>query len=289
MSILIDSETGVLIQGITGKQGAYHAYRSLEDGVRVVAGVTPGKGGQTVSGVPVYDTVAKAMDRHTISASMILVPPGAVPDAAIEAIDHQIPLVVIVTEFVPFHDSLKIQARAREMGVRVVGPNTIGIISPGGSKVGIMPAPLYRRGSVGVISRSGTLTHEVSSNLAHRGMGQSTCVCIGGDAAKGLDFVDVLELFRDDEQTRRVIMIGEIGGAGEEKAARYIAESRYPKPVAAFIAGANAPAEKRMGHAGAIVAGGVGTAESKSKALSEAGVMVADRLEKLYEWHPGPI
>ncbi len=282
MSILIDKETKVIIQGITGKQGAYHAARALEYGTKVVAGTTPGKGGQTVAGVPVYDTVAEVLKDTPVDASMILVPPAGVLDAAIEAIDYSIPLVVIITEFVPFHDSLKIQKRAAEQGVRVVGPNTIGVISPGRTKVGIMPGFLYKEGNIGIISRSGTLTHEVSSNLGYRNRGQSTCVCIGGDAVKGLDFIDVLKLFREDDMTEKVVMIGEIGGAGEETAARYIKETSYPKPVIAFIAGANAPAEKRMGHAGAIVSGGFGTAASKYEFLSGAGVRVARTLEEIY-------
>lgn len=282
MAILIDNKTHVLIQGITGKQGAYHTVRSIEDGARVVAGVTPGKGGQLVEGVRVYDTVEQALGEVKIDASMILVPPAAVLGAAIEAIDHGIPLVVIITEFVPFHDALKIRAYAGKKGTRVVGPNTIGLISPGRSKVGIMAAPLYKEGHVGIISRSGTLTHEVASNLRFRGVGQSTCVCIGGDPAKGLDFVDLLKLFKKDPNTHMVVMIGEIGGAGEETAARYIAESRYPKPVVAFIAGANAPEEKRMGHAGAIVSDGFGTVESKTTALKSAGVTVAGTLEEIY-------
>ena len=282
MSILINRDTKVIIQGITGKQGAYHADKAMEYGTRIVGGVTPGKGGETVHGVPVHDTVAEVLKDTPVDASMILVPPAGVADAAMEAIDHRIPLVVIITEFVPFHDSLKIQRRAAEKGVRIVGPNTIGVISPGRTKVGIMPGFLYKEGNIGIISRSGTLTHEVSSNLSYRQRGQSTCVCIGGDAVKGLDFLEVLKLFRDDEQTEKVIMIGEIGGAGEETAAAYIRETGYPKPVVAFIAGANAPAEKRMGHAGAIVSGGFGTAASKYKALAGAGVMVARTLEEVY-------
>ncbi len=282
MAILIDTETKVLIQGITGKQGAYHTLRSMEDGVCVAAGVTPGKGGQFVEGVPVYDTIEQAVEQTPVDASMIIVPPPAVLEAAFEAIDNRIPLVVIITEYVPFHDSLKIQASALEKGVCIVGPNTIGVISPGRSKVGIMAASLYKKGHVGIISRSGTLTHEVASNLGDRGVGQSTCVCIGGDAVKGLDFIEVLELFRDDEQTRHVVMIGEIGGSGEENAARYIAESQYPKPVTAFIAGANAPSGKRMGHAGAIIADGFGTAASKYDTLSAAGVTIARKLEEIY-------
>jgi succinyl-CoA synthetase alpha subunit len=230
----------------------------------------------------VFDTVAEALERGPVDVSMILVPPAGVLDAALEAIDHRIPLVVIITEFVPFHDALTIKARAHAEGVQVVGPNTIGVISPGRSQAGIMPGFIYREGAIGVISRSGTLTHEIASNLGYRGKGQSTCVCIGGDMAKGIDFTDALRLFREDGQTEKIVMIGEIGGAGEEAAARYIRETSYPKPVLAFIAGANAPPEKRMGHAGAIVSGGAGTAASKVEALSRAGVTVARTLADIY-------
>ncbi len=282
MSILIKRDTQVMIQGITGKQGAYHAARGLEYGTRIVAGVTPGKGGQAVHAIPVYDTVAEVLHDRPVDASLILVPPAGVLDAALEAIDHYIPLVVIITEFVPFQDSLKIRQRASEKGVIIVGPNTTGVISPGQCRVGIMPGFLYREGKVGIISRSGTLTHEVASSLAQRQVGQSTCVCLGGDAVKGLDFVEALALFRDDPQTEAVVMIGEIGGAGEETAAAYIRETGYPKPVVAFIAGANAPAERRMGHAGAIISGGFGTAASKYAALAAAGVQVARTLEEVY-------
>ncbi|SFH27252.1 succinyl-CoA synthetase (ADP-forming) alpha subunit [Desulfotomaculum arcticum] len=283
MAILVNPDIRVIIQGITGKQGTYHTLKMLEYHVHVVGGVTPGKGGQKVHGVTVYDTVAAAQKEHQVDASMIMVPPAGVLSAAIEAIDHKIPLIVIITEFVPVHDSLVIRNMARKAGVRVIGPNTIGVISPGKGKVGIMPGYIYSEGSVGIISRSGTLTHEVSSNLTYKGIGQSTCVCIGGDPVKGTDFVDVLRLFRDDGQTETVVMIGEIGGAGEELAAKYVTENGYPKKIVAFIAGRTAPAGKKMGHAGAIVAEGFGTAESKIKSLAEAGIVVVRTLDELLQ------
>jgi succinyl-CoA synthetase alpha subunit len=283
MAILVNPDTRVIIQGITGKQGTYHALKMLEYNVHVVGGVTPGKGGQKVHGVTVYDTVAAAKKEHQVDASMIMVPPAGVLSAAIEAIDNKIPLIVIITEFVPVHDSLVIRNMARKAGVRVIGPNTIGVISPGKGKVGIMPGYIYSEGSVGIISRSGTLTHEVSSNLTYKGIGQSTCVCIGGDPVKGTDFVDALRLFRDDDQTETVVMIGEIGGAGEELAAKYVIENGYPKKIVAFIAGQTAPAGKKMGHAGAIVSEGFGTAESKIKSLGEAGITVVRTLDELLQ------
>jgi succinyl-CoA synthetase alpha subunit len=213
--------------------------------------------------------------------------------AALEAIDNRIPLVVIITEFVPLHDMLVIKRRAEQAGVRVVGPNTIGVISPGESKIGIMPGFIYSPGSVGIISRSGTLTHEIASNLTYRGIGQSTCVGIGGDTVQGTDFVDALRLFREDDQTEAVILVGEIGGAGEEMAARYLKAAGYPKKLWAFIAGATAPADKKMGHAGAIIAEGLGTAESKIKQLAAAGVTVVRTLDGLLDLaqglHPPPV
>ncbi len=282
MAILIDRDSALLIQGITGRQGAYHTARALEYGTRVVAGVTPGKGGQTVQGVPVFDTVADALERGPVDVSMILVPPAGVLDAAWEAIDAGIPLIVVITEFVPYHDALRIKARAAAAGVRVVGPNTIGVISPGRSRAGIMPGFLYREGTIGIVSRSGTLTHEIASNLGYLGRGQSTCVCIGGDLVKGFDFTDALRLFRADAQTEKIVLVGEIGGGGEEAAARYIGETAYPKPVLAYIAGMHAPPEKRRGHAAAIVSGGAGTAASKCAALTQAGVTVARTLADIY-------
>lgn len=283
MAVLVNAETRVLIQGITGAQGSYHTEKMLEYGMKVVAGVTPGRGGEQVHGVPVFDTVQEALARHPVDATMILVPPPFVLEAASEAIENGIGLVVIITEHVPVLDSIQIKALAKARGSRVIGPNTIGVISPGQGKVGIMPGYIYKEGNIGIISRSGTLTHEVASNLTFRGIGQSTCIGIGGDPVIGTTFVDALELFKNDDQTRAVIMIGEIGGSGEEIAAEHLKEFGYPKPVYAFIAGATAPPEKRMGHAGAIVERGTGTAESKIRLLSEAGVIVAKTLDQLIE------
>ncbi len=281
MAILVNGDTRVIIQGATGKQGQYHTLKLLEYHVRVVGGVTPGREGAQVHGVPVYGTVAQVMKETPVDASMIVVPPAHVLTAALDAIENRVPLVVVITEFVPLHDALKIRGMARKTGVRVIGPNTIGVISPGKSKVGIMPGFIYGEGSVGIISRSGTLTHEIASNLTYRGIGQSTCVCIGGDMVKGTDFVDVLELFRTDPETEKVILIGEIGGAGEELAARYLQQRPYPKKVIAFIAGATAPPDKRMGHAGAIISAGFGTAGSKIRSLKEAGVTVVESLDEM--------
>lgn len=283
MAILVNNDTRVIIQGATGKQGRYHTLQMLEYNVKVVGGVSPGKGGQLAHGVPIYDTVVEARKKSQIDASMILVPPAGVLAASLEAIENKIPLIVIITEFVPFHDTLIIRSMAAKEEVRMVGPNTIGIITPGQSKVGVMPAFIYSEGTIGIISRSGTLTHEVASNLTYKGIGQSTCVCIGGDMIKVTDFVDALRLFRDDEQTEMVIMIGEIGGASEEIAAKYIKANSYPKKIVAFIAGLNAPAEKKMGHAGAIVSKGFGTAESKMKHLDEAGVIVVRNLDEILQ------
>lgn len=283
MAILVNNDTRVIIQGATGKQGRYHTLQMLEYNVKVVGGVSPGKGGQLAHGVPIYDTVVEARKKSQIDASMILVPPAGVLAASLEAIENKIPLIVIITEFVPFHDTLIIRSIAAREKVRVVGPNTIGVISPGQSKVGVMPGFIYSEGKIGIISRSGTLTHEIASNLTYKGIGQSTCVCIGGDMIKVTDFVDVLRLFRDDEQTEVVIMIGEIGGASEEIAAKYIKANGYPKKIVAFIAGLNAPAEKKMGHAGAIVSKGFGTAESKMKHLDEAGVIVVRNLDEILQ------
>ena len=283
MAILVDKNTRVLVQGATGRQGAYHTLKMLEYDVAVAGGVTPGKGGQTVHDVPIFDTVSQAKKSVDFNAAMILVPPAGVLTAAMEAIENEIELIVVVTEFVPFHDTLKIRAAAGNKKVRVIGPNTVGIISPGKSKVGIMPGFIYSEGNVGMISRSGTLTHEIASNLTYRNVGQSTCICIGGDAVKGTDFVDALKLFRSDDETDTVIIIGEIGGAGEEMAAEYIRKEGYPKKIIAFVAGATAPPGKRMGHAGAIISGGFGSAQSKLSSLQGAGVMVARGLDEILE------
>jgi succinyl-CoA synthetase alpha subunit len=281
VAILVNGETRVIVQGATGKQGQYHTLKLLEYGVRVVGGVTPGREGSAVHGVPVYDTVARVMRETPVDASLIVVPPVHVLKAAMDAIESRVPLIVVITEFVPLHDALKIRGMARKTGVRVIGPNTIGVISPGKSKVGIMPGFIYGEGPVGVISRSGTLTHEIASNLTYQGIGQSTCICIGGDMVKGTDFVDILELFRTDSETEKVVLIGEIGGAGEELAARYLRDHPYPKKVIAFIAGATAPPEKRMGHAGAMISAGFGTADSKIRSLKEAGVTVVESLDEM--------
>lgn len=283
LSVLVDEKTRVLIQGITGKQGSYHTRRMLEYKMNVVAGVSPGKKGNRVSGVPVYNCVAEAVDSHRIDASLVMVPPPFVLEAASQAINSRIPLVVIITEHVPVHDTMRIRDLAISKNVMVVGPNTIGVISPGKGKVGIMPGYIYSRGNVGVISRSGTLTHEISSNLTFRGIGQSSCIGIGGDIVSGIGFVEALELFRNDPETEVVVLIGEIGGVGEEVAAKFISETCYPKPVVAFIAGLSAPEGKKMGHAGAIVGKNYGSAESKIETFRSSGVDVADTLDDILQ------
>lgn len=283
LSVLVDGQTKVLIQGITGKQGTYHTRKMLEYKMEVVAGISPNKKGARVSNVPVYNTVAEAADEHGIDASLVIVPPPYVLEAATQAIDSRIPLVVVITEHVPVHDVMKIRDLADSNNVRLVGPNTIGVISPGKGKVGIMPGYIYSRGNVGVISRSGTLTHEISSNLTFRGIGQSTCIGIGGDMVGGIGFVEALELFRNDIETEVIVLIGEIGGVGEEAAAKFIADTTYPKPVVAFIAGLTAPEGKKMGHAGAIVGKNYGSARSKIEALRSSGVQVADTLDEILQ------
>lgn len=285
MSILVDKNTVLLVQGITGRIGQIHTQRSLEYNVTIPAGVTPGKGGKTVLGIPVFNSVGEAKERFPqINATLILVPPKAVLDAAMDAIRNKIKLIVIITEFVPTLDAMQIVREAERAGCTVVGPNTIGVISPGKSKVGVMPNYIYQPGHIGIISRSGTLTHEVSSNFTFAGYGQSTCVCIGGDQVPGLSHTDLLKLFRDDPQTELVVLLGEIGGQSEEDAAAYIKQTNYPKPVFAYIAGVNAPAGKKMGHAGAIVSRNTGTAASKIKALEAAGVKVAPTTGRLKDF-----
>lgn len=282
MSVLVDENTKVIIQGITGKHGSHHTKLMQEYNAKVLAGVSPGKGGSEVYGVPVFDTVKEALKKHSdINASFIIVPPAGVLAAAEEAIENGIPLVVIITEHVPVHDTLKIKWLAEQNGAKVVGPNTIGVISPGKSKVGIMPGYIYSPGNIGVISRSGTMTHEISSNLTCNGIGQSTCIGIGGDQINGVTAVDALELFKNDEETKGIVLIGEIGGSNEELVAEYIEKTGYPKQVYAFIGGQLAPQGKRMGHAGAIVQKGKGTAQSKMEALGKAGVKVAKTIDEL--------
>lgn len=280
MSILVNKDTRLVVQGITGREGAFHTEQTIAYGTKVVGGVTPGKGGEWVGTVPVFDTVKAAVEATEANCSVIYVPAAATPDAILEAADAGIPLIVAITEGVPVLDMIKIRAFLDQKGVRLVGPNCPGLLTPGEAKVGIMPGRIAQPGSVGVVSRSGTLTYEVVYALTNRGMGQTTCVGIGGDPINGTSFTDVLGMFEDDPVTERIVMIGEIGGTEEEKAARYIAE-HLTKPVVAFIAGRTAPPGKRMGHAGAIVEGATGTAESKIMALEEVGVKVADHPEQI--------
>jgi len=266
-----------VVQGITGNEGRFHTSRMLAYGTPVVAGVTPGKGGQEVEGLPVYSTVEEAVMQGA-NTSILFVPPRFAADAALEAITSGIKVLVIITEGISQKDEVDFIAQANARGVTVVGPNCPGIICPPHSvKVGIMPSHIFAPGKIGMISRSGTLTYEIAWHITSAGLGQSTCVGIGGDPVVGLDFVTVLEMFREDEETDGVVLIGEIGGNAEETAARYIRETGYPKPVAAYIAGRMAPPEKRMGHAGAIVMGNVGTAKSKIDAFRDAGIPVADK------------
>lgn len=275
MAILIDRGTRVVVQGITGEAGSFHARQCIEYGTKIVAGVTPGRGGKRFDDVvPVFDTVAKAVAETGADTSLIFVPPPSAADAILEAADAGVKLVVCITEGIPVVDMVKVRAWLEGRPTRLVGPNCPGVITPGACKIGIMPGYVHTPGHVGVVSRSGTLTYEAVFQLTSLGIGQSTCVGIGGDPVKGLDFTDVLALFEADEDTHAVVLIGEIGGHAEERAAEFI-RKRMTKPVAAFIAGATAPAGKRMGHAGAIIAGGKGTAGDKIRALEEAGAKVA--------------
>jgi succinyl-CoA synthetase alpha subunit len=283
MAILVDKQTRVIIQGITGRQGSMHAQYMLEYGVNLVGGISPGKGGTQIHGAPVFHSVAEALENTPVDATMILVPPLFVRDSAEEAIRNGIRTVVIITEHVPVHDSMYIKQLAAECGVDVVGPNTIGVISPGKTKVGIMPGFLYSEGHIGIVARSGTLTHETASTLSLQGIGQSTCVGIGGDPVPGMGFLEVLKRFEKDEETHAIVMIGEIGGSGEEEVAAYVEEHGYSKPIIAFIAGQTAPAEKQMGHAGAIVSGNAGTAQSKYEALTRAGIRTAKTFVEIVE------
>ena len=271
--ILLNEDTKCLVQGITGKQGSFHTEQMLKYNTNIVAGLTPGKGGQEFLGVPIFNSMEEATEEVDINASIIFVPARFAKDAAFEAIRH-LDLVVIISEHIPVHDSMKIMAYAKEMDTTIIGPNTPGIISPGVGKLGIMPTHIFAEGNVGVISRSGTLTYEIASELTNAGIGQSTAVGIGGDPVTGDNYVDILKRFEKDDQTEAVVLIGEIGGTAEERAGKFIAEE-MSKPVVSYIAGRTAPAGKRMGHAGAIILGSSGTVESKTKALNEAGVDVA--------------
>lgn len=274
MSILVGKHTRLLVQGITGREGSFHTSQMVEYGTNVVAGVTPGKRGESVSGVPVFDTVESAVAETGANTSIIYVPARFAPDAIYEAVDSGIELVICITEGVPVNDMVPVFAYVRANGSRLIGPNCPGLITPGEAKVGIMPGFIHEPGQVGLVSRSGTLTYEVVDALTKAGLGQSTAVGIGGDPIIGTSFVDVLRLFQDDPGTEAIVMIGEIGGSDEEDAAAFI-EEHVTKPVAGFIAGQTAPPGKRMGHAGAIISGGTGSAADKVKALEAAGVRVA--------------
>jgi succinyl-CoA synthetase alpha subunit len=277
VSILVGSQTRLVVQGITGREGEFHSRAMLEYGTNIVAGMTPGKGGQSaVDGrVPVFDTMVDAVAQTGANASCIFVPAPAAPDAMLEAADAGIPLVICITEGIPVLDMLRVHHVLRARGVRLIGPNCPGATTVGGAKVGIIPGDIHRPGSVGLVSRSGTLTYEVVQAMTDAGVGQTTCVGIGGDPIVGTTFIDVLEMFNADEETEAIVLIGEIGGDEEERAADYCARE-VRKPIAAFIAGRTAPPGRRMGHAGAIISGGAGTAESKRQALQAAGVRVAD-------------
>ena len=275
MSILIDDTTKVLVQGVTGRDGSFHAKRMLDYGTKVVAGVTPGKGGQQVEGIPVFDSVAEAKEKSGANTGVIYVPAKFAKDAILEDIRSGLDLIICITEGIPVLDMIEVAAALKESSSRLIGPNCPGVISPGKSKVGIMPGHIHQTGPVGVVSRSGTLTYEVVYNLSRNGIGQSSCVGLGGDPIIGTRFTDVLRLFEEDRQTQAVVMVGEIGGEDEQTAARFIKDN-ISKPVIGFIAGKTAPSGKRMGHAGAIISSGDTTAAAKIRALEEAGVSVAE-------------
>lgn len=280
MSILVDEKTRVVVSGITGREGTFHTKQMLSYGTKVVAGVTPGKGGQSVEGVPVFNSIREAKEKEDANVSCIFVPPPFAADTILDAAAAGIRLIVCITEGIPVIDMVKVAAFIKGKDIVLIGPNCPGIISPGKTKVGIMPAHIHREGSIGVISRSGTLTYEVVDQLTKAGLGQSTCIGIGGDPIVGTSYIDHLKRFREDPDTEGVVLIGEIGGSAEEEAAAYI-RAEFNKPVVAFIAGQTAPPGKRMGHAGAIISGGKGKAEDKIKALEEAGISVAINLGKL--------
>jgi succinyl-CoA synthetase alpha subunit len=282
MSILVNAETRVVVQGITGREGSFHTRQMLEYGTKIVAGVTPGRGGSKIEGVAVFDTVKEATRAADANTSIIYVPARFAAEAIYEAADAGISLIICITEGIPTLDMVRVYHYLRHKATRLIGPNSPGIISPGLAKVGIMPGYIHRPGPVGIISRSGTLTYEVVWALTNRGIGQSTCIGLGGDPITGSSFTDILALFQQDPDTEAIILIGEIGGTEEEQAAEYILKA-VTKPVVAFIAGQSAPPEKRMGHAGAIISGGQGTAREKIEALRQAGARIADSPEQIPE------
>lgn len=282
MSILVDENSRIVVQGVTGREGSFHTKQMLEYGTMVAAGVTPGKGGREVEGVPVFNTVKQAVEKQEVNVSCIFVPPPFAADAIMDAASAGIKVIVCITEGIPVLDMVKVARFISDKDVVLIGPNCPGIISPGKTKIGIMPGGIHRQGNIAVISRSGTLTYEVVDQLTRAGLGQSTCIGIGGDPIIGTTFIDHLKRFKEDSETEGVVLIGEIGGTAEEEAAEYI-QKEFPKPVVAFIAGQTAPPGRRMGHAGAIISGGQGKAEDKIAALQKAGIAVALNLATIGE------
>lgn len=277
MGILVDNSTRVLVQGITGSQGSFHTQLMQQYGTKIIGGTSPKKGGITINDVPVYGTVKEAQQEHAADASIVFVPAPQAAEAAHEALSCGIKTVVVITEHVPIKDTITLMAHAQQVKATIIGPNTPGILTPKNCLLGIMPPQVFMPGPVGLASRSGTLTYEIAASLTRAGIGQSTCVGLGGDPVTGLNFIEVLELFKNDPQTKAVVLIGEIGGNMEEQTAKYIAQEKYPKPIVAYIAGRTAPTGKRMGHAGAIIIGKTGTAQSKIDAFKAAGVDVAQK------------
>ena len=277
MGILIGVNTKAIVQGVTGKQGSYHTKLMLDYGTKIVAGVSPGKGGNAIDGLPVFDTVEEAVDSYSPDASIVFVPAKYAKDAVLEAIANKIKIVVVITEHIPIKDSITMFANAIQSQISIIGPNTPGIITPNECKLGIMPANIFSPGTVGLVSRSGTLAYEVAAGLRAKGLGESTCFGVGGDPVVGMNFIDALKLFKEDSKTEAVVLIGEIGGNMEEQTAEYLAIHRYPKPIVAYVAGSFAPIGKRMGHAGAIITSNQGTAKSKIDAFSKVGVKIAEK------------
>ena len=277
MGILVDVGTRAIVQGVTGKQGSYQTKLMLDYGTKILAGVSPGKGGNTIDGLSVFDTVEEAVDSYSPDASIIFVPAKYAQDAVQEAVANKIKIIIVITEHIPIRDSINMIANAAQSKVSIIGPNTPGIITPGECKIGIMPANIFNPGNVGLVSRSGTLAYEVASGLSAIGLGESTCFGVGGDPVVGLNFIDSLKLFEEDAKTKAVVLVGEIGGNMEEQTAEYLIKNPYPKPVIVYVAGRFAPTGKRMGHAGAIITGKQGTAQSKIEAFSTAGVKIAEK------------